>query len=122
MTNNATVRYEEGLLADLADPVEAAAYLNAAIEDGDQQVFLLALRDVTEAHKISHVARETGLNRENLYRLLSAAGNPQLSSLNALLHSLGLRLAVDVEPRRAVQAPRAAAALAEAPARYSEND
>ena len=48
-----TIRYEEGLLADLADPVEAAAYLNAAIEDGDQQVFLLALRDVTEAHKIS---------------------------------------------------------------------
>lgn len=116
-----TVRYEDGLLADLADPVEAAAYLNAAIEAGDQQMFLLALRDVTEARKISHVARETGLNRENLYRLLSAAGNPQLSSLNALLHSLGLRLAVEVEPGRIPQSSRAAVAVAEAPATYHED-
>ncbi|WP_423222805.1 DNA-binding protein [Candidatus Amarolinea aalborgensis] len=38
----------------------------AVIEHGDQQMFLLALHDVTEARKISHVARETGLNRENL--------------------------------------------------------
>ncbi len=111
-----TVRYEDGLLADLTDPVEAAAYLNAAIEAGDQQMFLLALRDVTEARKISHVARETGLNRENLYRLLSAAGNPQLSSLNALLHSLGLRLAVEVEPERIPQSSRAAVAVADTPA------
>ena len=87
-----TVRYEDGLLADLTDAEEAAAYLNAAIEDGDQQVFLLALRDVTQAHRMTHMARDAGLNRENLYRLLSATGNPQLSSLNALLHSLGLRL------------------------------
>lgn len=116
-----TVRYEDGLLADLTDPGEAAAYLNAAIEAGDQQMFLLALRDVTEARKISHVARETGLNRENLYRLLSAAGNPQLSSLNALLHSLGLRLAVEVEPERIPQSSRAAVAVAEAPATYHED-
>ncbi|WP_423222799.1 addiction module antidote protein [Candidatus Amarolinea aalborgensis] len=116
-----TVRYEDGLLADLTDPVEAAAYLNAAIEDGDQQMFLLALRDVTEARKISHVARETGLNRENLYRLLSAAGNPQLSSLNALLHSLGLRLAVEVEPGRIPQSSRVEVAVAETPATYHED-
>ena len=37
------------------------------------------------------------LNRENLYRMLSPRGNPQLSSLNALLHSMGLRLAVEVD-------------------------
>ena len=116
-----TVRYEDGLLADLTDPVEAAAYLNAAIEDGDQQMFLLALRDVTEARKISHVARETGLNRENLYRLLSAAGNPKLSSLNALLHSLGLRLAVGVEPGRIPQSSRVEVAVAETPATYHED-
>lgn len=95
--NELTASYKEGLLESLKDPLEAAAYLSAALEDGSQDVFLLALRDVTEAFGMSEVARESSLNRENLYRMLSAQGNPQLSSLNALLHSLGLRLAVQVE-------------------------
>ncbi|MCB0129628.1 MAG: hypothetical protein KDD78_02215 [Caldilineaceae bacterium] len=45
---------------------------------------------------MAQTAHAAGLNRENLYRILSASGNPQLSSLHALLHSLGLRLAVEV--------------------------
>jgi len=94
-----TARYIDGLLEDLVDPEEAAAYLNAALEDGDQQIFLLALRHVTEARGMSQVARDARLNRESLYRMLSAAGNPQLASLNSLLHGVGLRLAVEVEPQ-----------------------
>jgi probable addiction module antidote protein len=92
-----SVPYEDGLIESLKDPLEAAAYLNAALEDGDQEVFLLALRHVTKAFGMSEISRETALNRENLYRMLSAQGNPQLSSLNTLLRSLGLRLAVEVE-------------------------
>jgi len=95
-----SVDYEQGLKDALADPNEAAAYLNAALEDGSQDVFLMALRDVANARGLMHLARETSLNRENLYRILSEEGNPQLSSLNALLDSLGLTLAV--EPKRAV--------------------
>jgi probable addiction module antidote protein len=95
-----SVGYEQGLKEDLADPEEAAAYLNAALEDGSQDVFLLALRDVANARGLTHLARETSLNRENMYRILSEKGNPQLSSLTALLDALGLKLAV--EPKRAV--------------------
>ena len=95
--NPTTANYETGLKAALADPEEAAAYLNAALEENDQEVFLLALRDITEARGFSRVAQDTSLNRENLYRMLSPAGNPQLSSLKTLLHSIGLRLAVEVE-------------------------
>jgi len=95
--NQLTAKYEEGLKAALADPDEAAAYLNAALEENDQEVFLLALRDIAEARGVSKVAQQAALNRENLYRMLSPVGNPQLSSLNALLRSLGLRLAVEVE-------------------------
>ena len=90
--------YEDGLKASLLDPNEAAAYLNAALEENDQEVFLLALRDIAEARGFSQVSKETMLNRENLYRMLSTSGNPQLSSLNSLLRSIGLRLAVEVEP------------------------
>ena len=92
-----SVNYEEGLKKALADPQEAVAYLNAALDDGSQDVFLLALRDVAEAKGITELARETTLNRENMYRILSARGNPQLSSLKALLNSLGLKLAVEVK-------------------------
>ncbi len=95
--NQITAKYEDGLKAALTNPEEAAAYLNAALEENDQEVFLLALRDVTEARGFSRMAREASLNRENLYRMLSPTGNPQLSSLNTLLHSVGLRLAVEVQ-------------------------
>ncbi len=95
--NNVTEKYETGLKAALADPEEAAAYLNAALEENDQEVFLLALRDIAEARGFSQISQDSLLNRENLYRMLSTTGNPQLSSLNALLHSIGLRLAVEVE-------------------------
>ena len=33
-----TVKYEDGLKAHLTDPFEAVAYLNAALEDGSQEL------------------------------------------------------------------------------------
>jgi probable addiction module antidote protein len=92
-----SVSYETGLKEDLTDPKEAAAYLNAALEDGSKEVFLLALRDVVESIGITKIAKEAMLNRENLYRILSEKGNPQLTSLNSLLGTLGLKLAIEVK-------------------------
>lgn len=40
--------YQTELLEALRDPEEAAEYLNAALEEGDAEAFLLALRDVAE--------------------------------------------------------------------------
>jgi probable addiction module antidote protein len=93
--------YKETLLQRLRDPEEAAAYLDAALEEGDKDVFLLALRDVAEARLggIGELAQQAGLNRESLYRTLSEQGNPELASLDKLLHALGLRLSVEVDPR-----------------------
>ena len=92
--NDITVKYETGLKASLVDPDEAAAYLDAALEENDRAVFMLALRDITEARGFAKVAQDAFLNRENLYRMLSPTGNPQLSSLMSLLQGIGLRLAV----------------------------
>jgi probable addiction module antidote protein len=90
--------YQVGLIERLHDPKEAAAYLDAALEDGDRAVFLLAIRNVIEAlGGMTQIARRTGLNRENLYRVLSEQGNPELKSLEKLLKALGLRLAVEVD-------------------------
>jgi probable addiction module antidote protein len=92
-----TEKYENNLKDDLLDPAEAAEYLNAALEAGSQEVFLMALKDVADAKGLSEIARETKLNRENLYRILSTQGNPKLKSLNSVLHSVGLKLSVAVE-------------------------
>ena len=88
-------RYEDALDEDLKDPVEAVGYLNACLEDGDPEVFLLALRDVARAQGgIAKLAEMTELNREHLYRIPSENGNPAFSSLEALLDAMGFRLAV----------------------------
>ena len=95
--HNLAKDYRESLLQDLQDPREAAAYLTAALEESDSAVFLLALRDVADARGMSMLAAKAQLNRENLYRMLSESGNPQLESLAALLDALDLRLAVAVK-------------------------
>ena len=91
--------YQEYLNEVLTDPLEAAGYLNAAMEEGDKELFLLALRNVAEARLggMSKLAEATGLNRESLYRMLSGKGNPELKSLDRLLHALGLKIAVEVD-------------------------
>jgi probable addiction module antidote protein len=92
-----TKNYQESLLQALQNPQEAAEYLTAALEDGDSAVFLLALRNVADAQGMRTVAHKAQLNRENLYRMLSEQGNPQLGSLTALLDALNLRLAITVK-------------------------
>lgn len=44
-----TKKHKECLSKSLQDPKEAAAYLDACLEDDDPHVFLLALKDVAEA-------------------------------------------------------------------------
>jgi len=39
--NEVTAKYETGLKEALINPEEAAAYLDAALEENDQEVFLL---------------------------------------------------------------------------------
>jgi len=89
--------YKESLLQALQDPTEAAEYLNAALEENESELFLLALRNVAEAHGMKILAEKALLNRESMYRMLSERGNPQLSSLTAILEQVGLKLAVEVK-------------------------
>ena len=95
MTNKVTT-YQEDLIDALKDPCEAAAYLNAAMEEGDRSVFLLALRNVAEAQGgMAALARKARMNRESLYRMLSSKGNPEIRSIFTLLNSMRLRLIVE---------------------------
>lgn len=93
---NRLIDYQEDLIESLRDPQEALAYLNAALTDEDERIFLLALKNVLEAQggDMTSLAREADLNRENLYRILSKKGNPKLTSIKSVLNAMGLELAV----------------------------
>jgi probable addiction module antidote protein len=62
-----TSSYRQSLLTALLDPVEASAYLNAALEDSPE-AFLKALRNVAQARQMTRVAKDAGIQRETLYR------------------------------------------------------
>ena len=87
--------YQETLIEDLKDPEEASMYLNEALEDGDREAFLMALKNVTMAQGgVTKVAKDAHLNRVSLQRILTGKGNPRLDNLSNILHSLGLRLTI----------------------------
>jgi len=89
--------YEDFLSELLQDPREAKDYLNEALnEDEDHRVFLLALKDVAKSIGVSKIAKKTGLNREHIYKMLSEKGDPQISSLVALLKAVGIRFTIDI--------------------------
>jgi probable addiction module antidote protein len=75
----------------------AAEYLKAALDDSeDPGVLLIALRRIAEARGgIAKVAKAAGIERESLYRALSAKGNPRLSTLVAVTRAVGLKLTVE---------------------------
>lgn len=84
-------------------PFDAAAYLTPddvpsflaeVLADGDHRALPLALRAVADVVGMTGLAARTGLNREMLYRTLSAKGNPRLDTLGAILAAFGLRLTV----------------------------
>ena len=87
--------YHDDLINDLKNPQEALSYLNASLEEGDQDTFLLALRHVTEAQGgFTKLSRKAKMNRVNLYRMLAKGGNPELQNLDGILHALGFRFSV----------------------------
>ena len=81
---------------DAADHLETkedmAAYLEAALEDGDPALVIAALGDIARSRGMTHIARETGLGRESLYKALSSEGNPEFATVLKVIRVLGLRL------------------------------
>jgi len=100
--------YKEHLFEQLKDPEAAAAYLNAARQDGDPEIFMIALRDVAEAcGGMAYVAKAAELNRESLYRTLSSRGNPRYSSLAAILRACELDMTIQpLQTRRSKRPAR----------------
>jgi len=76
------------------DPQLAADILNACLEDGEMEEFLIALRQIAKAYGGLHeVARVTGLHEKTLYKSLNPTGNPTLKTLLGVADAMNMRLA-----------------------------
>ena len=82
-------------------PEAVAAFLDAALEDGDAPVIAATLGDIARSKGMAMIADRTGLAREALYKSLSADGNPRLTTLLGVLKAMGLRLSVTAEANEA---------------------
>jgi probable addiction module antidote protein len=98
MKRKPSIPHDEAMARELREnPEFAVEYLRAALEEGDDpQILLIALRRIAESRGgVAKVAKEAGVERESLYRALSAKGNPRLSTLVAVTRAVGLRLTVE---------------------------
>jgi probable addiction module antidote protein len=100
MPRTRTTRWDAA--AHLRTAADVAAYLEAALEDGDPAVVTAALGDIARARGMTAVARKAGLGRESLYKALSPHGNPEFATVLRVLEALGLKL----HARPAAQYPR----------------
>ncbi len=76
----------------LRDDTAMAEFLSAALEDGDPDVFLQAIRTAARARGMTQLARDTGLGRESLYKALAPGAKPRYDTLLKLIQALGVRL------------------------------
>ena len=81
--------------ADYLDNEETiAAYLSAALEDENPDMFLVAVKDVARARGMTQLAKDTGLGRESLYKALAPGAKPRYDTLLKVLRALGVSLQV----------------------------
>jgi probable addiction module antidote protein len=97
MKRRASISHDEVLVRELRNDSDfAVEYLKAAIEDEEEpRVLLLALRQIAQARGVAKIAKAAGIERESLYRALSARGNPRLSTLVAVTKAIGVKLTVE---------------------------
>ena len=89
--------------------------LRAAMEEdpGDGAVIRAALKHVAQTQNMSALARDTGLNRGNLYEALSEDGTPTLATLLKVANALGLRLHLELAEDRPPGAQPAGAGISQ---------
>ena len=89
---------ESSLFEELNDPEFAAGYLEEILEEDDLEGFLIALKNIAKVNGgIGQLSETTGFGRESMYKTLSEAGNPQFSTLQAILKALGLRFSITAD-------------------------
>ena len=79
--------------ADYLDNEEVIAeYLNAALEDPNPDMFLVAVKNVARARGMTRLAKDAGLGRESLYKALAPGAKPRYETIARIVRALGVQL------------------------------
>ncbi|WP_341530443.1 hypothetical protein WKK05_14850 [Nostoc sp. UHCC 0302] len=90
--------YHTELIEGLKDPLEAAFYIEAVLEEGDPRMLSKALKNVIEAQGgIEQLSAQVKQRYEKLDQMLLEKGEIEFYCLSSLLDVLGLQLAVTVK-------------------------
>jgi DNA-binding phage protein len=92
--------YHSYLIESVKDPMEAAAYLDAVLEDGDLEHILLALKNVAEAQRNLAPSQISDWNLEDHSQLFDKQEAIGLMAIATLLSQLGLKLSVTVKDKQ----------------------
>lgn len=97
-----TKSYDAFLKKQLRDPDMSAEYLSVVAQDGSLEEFLVALKNVAEAHGgIGVISKLTNLNRQSMYKMFSERGNPTVSSFFSVINALGLEISFTSQEKKA---------------------
>ena len=88
------------------DPALISEYLNEALASDDLAGFVGAIDTVMRAQNVMALSEETGLRRENLYRMFGAHRDPKLGNTMKMLASFGVQFAVKPRTSVKVKPPR----------------
>lgn len=82
--------------AEYLDTIEAQAeYLAAAFETGDEEYIKNAMATVARARGMTEIAKAADVTRQALYKGLSEAGDPKLSTVLGVMKALGMKVTVE---------------------------
>ncbi len=83
--------YPWDAVAHLETKEDIAAYLEAALEDGDPSLVIAVLGDIARSQGMRNIASETGLGSEHLYKDSLSESNLEFTAVIKILQALGLR-------------------------------
>lgn len=80
------------ILEHIQTPEQRAAYLSAALEEGDSGTIALVIGDIVRTIGVAQIVKETGISRETIYKSFVAGGNPTLATTLKVARALDLKL------------------------------
>ncbi|RIZ36621.1 addiction module antidote protein [Pseudomonas putida] len=82
------------MAALLSSDEAISEYLSQVLLDGDTEEIIRALGHIARARGMTHIATESGLGRESLYKALSPGAKPRFDTVLRVTRALGVDLLV----------------------------
>jgi probable addiction module antidote protein len=71
---------------------DIAAYLEAALEEGDPELIIVALKDIARCQTMKQIIEQNNKQNDNVYQALLTDNNLDLATMLKALKMFGLRL------------------------------